>query len=250
MASPGFSSRQLLGEHRRRDAAADDADVGFVDRHRERPTLRAAAEARSVRVLLGSGQPAARVAADRRAVAEILRRRRIEVVPHQVGGDVRAGGTGREALDLGFGDRRFDDGAALIERRGGEAGGALAPSRRCRAPRSARRSCARATDRSAARACCRSRDRCRRLPCSWRSTVKAVTAALRSASVGRTTSAIAARSAGSSLPPEGGSYENQEEERHAAAPSDFSASRLEIAIPPPSSIRRIPAPPPTRSLQR
>jgi hypothetical protein len=41
-------------------------------------------------------------------------------VAHQINGNMRAGGPGRETLDLRLGDGGFDDGAALIESRGSE----------------------------------------------------------------------------------------------------------------------------------
>src|SRR6266542_1728395 len=85
---------------------------------------------RAFRRKIRSWQSAARVAADRGAVAEIVRRRGIEVMAHEIGGDVSAGRTREQAFDPGLRDRCFDDRASLLACRGNEACGSL-HTRRC-----------------------------------------------------------------------------------------------------------------------
>src|SRR6476620_5471606 len=77
----------------------------------------------------GPGEAAALIAVNRRAVAEVVGGRRVEVVSHQIRGDMTAVGAGGQALDLGRHERRPDERPALLRHRPREALGAAAACR-------------------------------------------------------------------------------------------------------------------------
>ena len=114
---------EALDQHHGGDAAADDADVGFVDGH----VAARAKPAPSSQGLRTHGRHANRaigVAADARVVTEVVGVAAAEVVRHQIGDDVLAVGTAGKIADVGGLERSIEQLAADVDRQRAKAAAA------------------------------------------------------------------------------------------------------------------------------